>query len=307
MSAYVGRFAPSPTGPLHFGSLVAAVASWLDARAACGRWLVRIEDVDTPRTVAGASDAILSTLEALGLTWDGAVLRQGARTARYAEALETLRRAGQLFRCDCSRREVADSALRGPEGAVYAGRCLADRDIFTREPHPRMTSCAVRFAVAAGEVSFDDRVQGRITQDVAREIGDFVLRRRDGLFAYQLAVVVDDAEQGVTDVVRGADLLGSTARQIALQRALGYASPRYLHFPVVVDRAGDKLSKQTRALPVDASRGPEAIAAALRCLGQPAVESREPAAMLREAAAQWSVERIPRAATAPLPDNGRDA
>jgi glutamyl-Q tRNA(Asp) synthetase len=292
--SYVGRFAPSPTGPLHFGSLVAAVASWLDARAVGGRWLVRIEDVDAPRTVAGATDAILATLEALGLEWDGEVMRQSARTTRYAQALEALRHAGRVYRCRCSRREIADSALRGPEGAVYPGTCRADRDDFARERAASADSVAIRYAVDEGEVAFDDRVQGRVVQHVAREIGDFVLLRRDALFAYQLAVVVDDADQGVTDVVRGADLIGSTARQILLQRALGHATPRYLHFPVAVDANGDKLSKQTRAAAVEASDGARHIARALAFLGQAPVEPAAPREMLREAAARWDVRRIPR-------------
>jgi glutamyl-Q tRNA(Asp) synthetase len=295
--SYVGRFAPSPSGPLHFGSLVAAVASWLDARAASGTWLVRIEDVDAARTVAGATDAILSTLEALGLAWDGAVMRQRERGAHYHEALERLRRAGALFRCECSRREIADSALRGPEGAVYPGTCRGDAPAFTQEARPRMTSCAVRFAVAPGEVAFDDRVQGHIAQDVEREIGDFVLRRRDGVIAYQLAVVVDDAEQGVTDVVRGADLLGSTARQILLQRALGFAQPRYLHLPVAVDANGEKLSKQTLAPAVREEDGARLIAQALEFLGQAPVPPTSAREMLALAARQWDAQRIPRATT----------
>ncbi|HEX3098836.1 MAG TPA: tRNA glutamyl-Q(34) synthetase GluQRS, partial [Usitatibacter sp.] len=208
---YHGRFAPSPTGPLHFGSLVAAVASWLDARAAGGRWTVRIEDVDAPRTVPGAADAILRALEACGLEWDGEVVRQAGRSALYERALERLRERGLAYRCRCSRREIADSALRGIEGAVYPGTCRG-LAIALEE------SAAERFRVDPGVVAFEDRVQGRIAQDVAREVGDFIVRRRDGLFAYQLAVVADDGDQGITDVVRGADLLASTPRQILLQR-----------------------------------------------------------------------------------------
>src|SRR5512142_3436174 len=237
---YHGRFAPSPTGPLHFGSLIAAAASGLDARAAGGRWSVRIEDVDSPRTVAGAADAILRTLEACGLEWDGEVVHQSARTALYDAALQRLRESGRVYRCRCTRREVADSGIAGIEGAVYPGTCR-DRAIGEEE------SGSWRFRVPAGIAEFDDRVQGRIAQDVARDVGDFVLVRRDGLHAYQLAVVVDDAAQGITDVVRGADLLASTARQILLQRALGLPTPRYLHFPVAVDARGVKLSKQNRA------------------------------------------------------------
>lgn len=301
MSGYVGRFAPSPTGPLHFGSLVAAIASWLDARAAHGRWLVRIEDVDEPRTVAGAIDEILRALEDLGLEHDGEIVRQSARKALYAGALESLRRAGHLYRCDCSRREIADSALRGPEGPIYPRTCRADRAAYRAlEPAPPL-ACAVRFAIEDGRVAFEDRVQGHVVQEVARDVGDFVLRRRDGLFAYQLAVVVDDADQGVTDVVRGADLLGSTGRQVLLQRALGASTPRYLHFPVVVDGSGEKLSKQTHARPVDAGEGPHLIAQALRFLGQCAVETDTPRRMLAQACVQWDASRIERATTASLP------
>ena len=287
---YHGRFAPSPTGPLHFGSLVAAVASWLDARAAGGRWSVRIEDVDAPRTVTGAADAILRALEACGLGWDGPVVRQGDRAALYAGALARLRERGLAYRCRCSRREVADSALRGIEGAVYPGTCRG-LEI------PAEEGAAERFRVDPGIVTFEDRVRGRVAQDVAREVGDFIVRRRDGLFAYQLAVVVDDADQGVTDVVRGADLLASTPRQILLQRALGLPTPRYLHFPVAVDPRGEKLSKRHAAPPLDAANAPEAIARALAFLGQAEVAGGPAREMLAAAVAAWDPGRIPPAAS----------
>jgi glutamyl-Q tRNA(Asp) synthetase len=283
---YHGRFAPSPSGPLHFGSLVAAVASWLDARAAGGRWSVRIEDVDAPRTVPGAADAILRSLEACGLGWDGEVVRQGDRVALYQRALERLRDRGLAFRCRCSRREIADSALRGIEGAVYPGTC---RGLGVSEEE----SAAERFRVDPGVVAFEDRVQGRVAQDVAREVGDFILRRRDGLFGYQLAVVVDDAEEGITDVVRGADLLASTPRQILLQRALDLPTPRYLHFPVAVDSLGEKLSKRHGATPLEPATAPEAIAHALAFLGQPAAPGMSAGEMLAAAARRWSPSRIP--------------
>jgi glutamyl-Q tRNA(Asp) synthetase len=292
-----GRFAPSPTGPLHFGSLVAAVASWLDARAALGRWSLRIEDVDTPRSVPGAADAILRTLEACGLEWDGEVVRQSDRTDRYEEALERLRGAGLVYRCRCTRREIADSALRGIEGAVYPGTC---RTLGIAAG----IACAERMRVAPGVVEFEDRVQGRIAQDVAREVGDFVLRRRDGLHAYQLAVVVDDAELGVTDVVRGADLLASTPRQILLQRALGFPTPRYLHFPVATDARGEKLSKQNLAPALDERTAPPLIAAALEFLGQVPAEGGAPRTVLEEAARRWEPARIPRAEAAVFPARG---
>ena len=283
---YRGRFAPSPTGPLHFGSLVAAVASWLDARAAGGEWLVRIEDVDRPRSVPGAADAILRALEALGLAWDGEVVRQSERGALYEAALERLRAAGHVYRCRCSRREIADSALHGIEGAIYPGTC---RGRAVREDEP----AAVRAIAPAEPIHFDDRVQGAIIQKVARDIGDFVLRRRDGLHAYQLAVVVDDAEQGVTDVVRGADLLWSTPRQIALQRWLGFPTPRYLHVPLAADRAGEKLSKQTNAPPIDVADALHELRRALRFLGQPAAAGGTPAEILEQARAAWNPALIP--------------
>jgi glutamyl-Q tRNA(Asp) synthetase len=291
--SYHGRFAPSPTGALHFGSLVAAVASWLDARAAGGRWSVRIEDVDAPRTVPGAAESILATLTACGLAWDGAVAWQSRRTARYAAALERLDAAGLVYGCRCSRREIADSALPGIEGAVYPGTC---RDLALAPQAP----CAARFRVAPGMVEFDDRVQGRVAQDVARDVGDFVLLRRDGLHAYQLAVVVDDAEEGITDVVRGADLLASTPRQILLQRALGYPTPRYLHFPVATDAHGEKLSKQNRAPALEGAAAADAIADVLAFLGQPARPGIVRTEMLAEAARRWEPARIARAAGVPV-------
>ncbi len=282
---YVGRFAPSPTGPLHFGSLVAAVASWVDARAAAGRWLLRIEDVDTPRTVPGSADAIQRTLLAMGLEWDGEVAWQSRRTALYEHALEQLRDAGLIYRCRCSRKEVADSGLAGLEGAIYPGTCRA----------LGLNSGAIesqRLCAPSRAIEFSDRVQGALSHSVAGEIGDFILKRRDGLHAYQLAVVVDDAEQGVTDVVRGADLLWSTPRQIALQRYLGYRTPRYLHFPVATNARGEKLSKQTLAPAIDGSDAAAMLAAALDFLGQPAPEGSSPAQILASAVRSWQPDRI---------------
>ena len=282
-----GRFAPSPTGPLHFGSLVAAVASWLDARSQGGQWLVRIEDVDTTRTVPGAADAILRALETFGLEWDGDLVWQSRRTALYDAALEQLRARGLVYRCRCSRREVADSGLRGLEGAIYPGTCRAlglDATV----------GAAQRLRVDAAAIEFVDRVQGRIAQDVARAIGDFVLERRDGLHAYQLAVVVDDDAQHITDVVRGADLLQSTPRQILLQRLLGLATPRYLHFPVATNARGEKLSKQTLAPALSQSNAGELLLAALDFLAQPRPSSRVPREILEEATRAWDSARIPR-------------
>ncbi len=295
---YRGRFAPSPTGPLHFGSLVAAVASWADARAAGGEWLVRIEDLDPPREVPGAADDILRTLEALGLAWDGTVVRQSERGDAYRATLDRLRGAGTLFACACTRREIADSALAGADGAlVYPGTCRNGAP-------PGRTARAERVRVGERVVEFADALQGRVRQDLAREVGDFVLVRADGLFAYQLAVVVDDAAQGVTDVVRGADLLESTPRQVFLQGLLGLALPRYLHLPVATDAHGEKLSKQTNAAALDRSLPAGALVAALRFLGQAAPEplARAPAARVLEwAAANWDRARIPRARSLPAP------
>jgi glutamyl-Q tRNA(Asp) synthetase len=274
---YVGRFAPSPTGPLHFGSLVAAVASWLDARASKGRWLVRIEDLDRPREQPGAARAILHALERLGLYWDGEPVFQSTRAALYADALERLQ--AQSYWCGCSRREVADSSLGlASDGAqIYPGTC--------RQGLPAGRSArALRLQVGEERISFADRLQGPQEQRLARAVGDFVLKRADGLVSYQLAVVVDDAAQGVTDVVRGADLLESTARQVYLQRLLGYATPRYLHVPVALDAAGEKLSKQTGATPVADPR--RAIAEALKFLGQDADT-------LDAAIGVWSVADVP--------------
>jgi len=237
---YRGRFAPSPSGPLHFGSLVAAMASWSDARASEGDWLVRIEDVDETRSRPGASDAILATLEAYGFEWDGPVVRQSERVALYAAALDDLIRRRMAFTCACTRKEL-ELAAPGRDGErIYPGTC--------RHGVPAgREGRAWRVAVTDETVRFDDRLQGAQEQQLARDVGDFVVKRADGLFAYQLAVVVDDGAHGVTHVVRGADLLSSTPRQIWLQRQLGLATPSYLHHPVALDARGKKLSKQAGA------------------------------------------------------------
>ena len=287
MNSVTGRFAPSPTGPLHFGSLTAALGSYLDARAQSGRWLVRMEDVDVPRTHPGAAADILATLERCGLEWDGPVMFQSELTEHYRAAFDRLEALGFVYPCGCTRKEMADSAL-APDGArVYPGTC---RPGLAAGRLPR----AFRVRTAAGPISFVDRLQGEIVQSVEHEVGDFVLLRADGLFAYQLAVVVDDAEQGVTDVVRGADLMASTARQIHLQRLLGWPTPRYLHLPVAVDAAGEKLSKQTGA----PAAGPASLAAALALLGHPPPEqlrAAPPKELLAWGVAHWDVSRLPRA------------
>jgi glutamyl-Q tRNA(Asp) synthetase len=250
VQAYLGRFAPSPTGPLHFGSLVAALASYLDARYhEGGRWLVRIEDVDEPRTVPGAADSILRCLEAYGMEWDGPVVYQSQRKDLYRAALAAL--GTHAFHCGCSRVP-----------GIYPGTCRNGLP-------PGKSARAWRLRVDDAVISFVDRLRGPQTDVLAGTTGDFVLLRADGYFAYQLAVVVDDADQGVTDVVRGEDLLDSTGRQILLQRLLGYPAPRYAHIPVVRDASGEKLSKQTLAPPVD-ERGDDAtLQAALRFLRVP--------------------------------------
>ncbi len=242
--AYRGRFAPSPTGALHAGSLVAALASWLDARAHGGIWLVRIEDLDPPREVAGAAREIVETLAAFGMESDAPIVNQGRRGALYEAALARLQALGLAYGCACSRRDIEELAAQsGLPAGVYPGTCRAG----TRGRPAR----ALRVRVPAQVIAFDDRACGRYAQQLEREVGDFVVRRADGLWAYQLAVIVDDAEQGITDVVRGADLIDNTPRQIWLQRALGLPTPRYLHVPVVTNAAGEKLSKQTGAVALD--------------------------------------------------------
>jgi glutamyl-Q tRNA(Asp) synthetase len=294
MSIATGRFAPSPTGPLHLGSLVAALGSWLFARAKGGRWLVRMEDLDVPRVVPGAADEILRALERYGLTWDGEVVFQSRRLAHYDAALEILLNKKAAYACACSRADLAraasapDRADPFPPG-VYPGTC--------RSGLPSGKDArAVRFRVPAGVLTFEDLVLGSFSEDVAASVGDFVVKRADGPFAYQLAVVVDDAAQDVTEVVRGADLFESTARQIALQRALRLPAPAYAHLPLVLSPAGAKLGKRDGALPLetlDEARLRATLAFALRALGQEPPEG-TPLEMLREARAHFSPARIPR-------------
>ena len=277
-----GRFAPSPTGPLHAGSMLAALGSWLLARQAGGEWLLRIEDIDPPREVAGAASDQLRTLAAFGLHHDGETARQSRRGHLYRDALDRLLVRGQAFECHCSRSELAAS------GGIHR-QCVATA--------PRADP-AIRLRVADGcEIAFEDAVHGRIVQRVDRDVGDFVLLRADGLWAYQLAVVVDDAEQGITDVVRGADLLDSTPRQILLQRALGLPTPRYAHLPLLLGDDGRKLSKSDAALPVDTADPLATLRALWHCLGQaplPADAMRSTAAFLDAAATAFRLERVPR-------------
>lgn len=286
---YRGRFAPSPTGPLHAGSLVAALGSWLDARVHGGTWLVRIEDIDPPREAPGAADDILATLAACGLQSDEPVLRQSERTHAYADALQRLLDAGLAYGCACSRNDAEQAArVAGLPPGVYAGTCRAGtagrlaRSIRLRVPDP-----------PDDLIEFVDRAAGRCAQQLAREVGDFVLRRADGLWAYQLAVVLDDAAQGITDIVRGADLLDNTPRQIWLQRCLGLPTPRYMHLPVVTNAQGEKLSKQTGARALDRCDALGELERAWQHLGFVRLGAETRDAFLRTAIPMWA-ERWPR-------------
>ena len=252
---YRGRFAPSPTGPLHFGSLIAATASYLQARSQQGEWFVRIEDIDPPREMPGATDAIIKSLDAFGFEWDGTIDYQRERIERFHAALETLKQQDMAYPCACTRKELADY-----NSPVYPGIC---RNGLAAGRKAR----AWRLRVA-NSILLEDAIQGAIKYDLPSDAGDFVLLRADGLIAYQLAVAIDDAEQGITEVVRGSDLLDSTPRQIYIQRTLQLASPRYAHHPVIVNRQGEKLSKQTHAAELDNAHPVEQIWQALAFLGQ---------------------------------------
>ncbi len=279
---YRGRFAPSPTGPLHFGSLAAAVGSYLDAKHHRGTWLVRMEDLDMPRCVCGAADDILRTLAAFGLHSDESVLFQSQRTVAYEAALHQLKALHAVYPCCCTRKEIADSALHGIDGQIYIGTCRHGISEGREGRAWRVrTDLNRHFRIggndgnpnAVGIVKFDDILQGHITQHLENEIGDFVVKRADGFFAYQLAVVVDDAFQGITHIVRGADLLHSTPRQIHLQLLLGLPTPRYMHLPVALNTQGEKLSKQTLAAPIGTDNVVATLMSVLRFLQQqPPVE-----------------------------------
>lgn len=287
---YTGRFAPSPTGPLHFGSLLAALASCLEARRQGGQWLVRMEDIDPPREMAGAADLILRTLEAYGFEWDGPVLYQSRRDEAYRAALAALYRDGALYACRCSRKETLEAAAAANLApGVYPGTCRRAR-------HAIDGPGALRVRTDGATIAFTDRLQGPQHQRLEQEVGDFVVRRADGLWAYQLAVVVDDATQGITDIVRGSDLLDSTPRQIHLQRLLGLPTPGYLHLPVAVNAAGEKLSKQTFAPALPMNDPLPQLWQALDSLGQrPPAELREGdlPALWRWAVAHWQAAQIP--------------
>jgi len=282
---YVGRFAPSPSGPLHAGSLAAAMASFLDARVHGGRWLLRIEDIDETRTVDGAAQEIETALHTLGMRWDGPVLVQSERKQRYLDACARI--AGHVYPCGCTRKEIADSSLgTGADGAaIYPGTC---RHGLAPGKQARTLRLRVPDTGDEGEeISFMDRWLGRQSQHLATQAGDFVLKRADGFWAYQLAVVVDDEEQGVTHIVRGADLLDSTARQIYLQRLLGYPTPAYLHVPLVLHSDGEKLSKQNGAQALDLERPLEALQRAATFLGLDMTTATEVAAFWEQALPAW--------------------
>lgn len=281
--SYIGRFAPTPSGYLHFGSLVAALASYLDARAVGGQWLVRMEDLDPPREVPGAPEAILDTLQRYGFEWDGPVVSQSQRHDAYAAVIQRLFSQGLAYACICSRKQ-----LEGFQG-VYPGTC--------RNAGHGTEDAAIRLRVPELNYHFTDRVQGDYRQHLGREVGDFVIRRRDGLYAYQLAVVLDDAWQGITDVVRGADLLDSTPRQLYLQELLGLSQPRYLHVPLIIQPDGHKLGKSYRSPPLAADQATALLLRALRALGQSAPENLatgSPREVLDHAIGRWDASLIPR-------------
>lgn len=285
MTRYCGRFAPTPSGALHFGSLIAALGSCLDARAHAGEWHLRIEDVDPPRIAPGSADSILRTLDAFGFEWDGPVIYQSRRGAAYHAALARLIDAGRVYGCICTRKQLKEKARIGVDGPVYPGTC--------RERHLPLTA-AHRFRVPAARIVFDDLLAGRVACDVADECGDFVLLRADGVYTYQLAVTVDDAELGVSHVVRGADLLASTPRQIVLQQALDYPTPTYLHLPVALNDDGGKLSKQTLAAPLRDDDPLPALLQAAAFLGMAAPpEIGSPVEFWPWAVQSWQRKRLP--------------
>ncbi len=288
---YRGRFAPSPTGPLHFGSLVAAVGSYLQARQAQGQWLVRIEDLDPPRTVPGSADLSLRTLEALGFEWDGPVLWQSPRSEAYQQALQTLIDRGSAYACSCTRSELQalNHANTEPgDELYYPGRCR-NGPLRSHGPH------ACRLRVPADPICFDDALQGRHCINLDTTTGDFVIKRRDGWFAYQLAVVVDDAAQGITEVVRGADLLLNTPRQIAVQRALDLPTPQYMHLPLATDLSGHKLSKSSAAPAADSNHAAHTLWRVLSFLRQappPELRSETPTVVWSWAITHWDAGQL---------------
>lgn len=278
LTRYSGRFAPSPTGPLHFGSLITAVASYCDAKAQHGRWLVRIEDTDIPRIYPGSETHILRSLDAFQFEPDGEILFQKDRLAIYEDILEQLAKQGWVYACQCTRKMLGSNH-------IYAGTCRNLQLPFAQQ--------AIRLKVTDTDICFEDRLQGLHCSNLQQDLGDFVLKRRDGIITYQLAVVVDDYLQGITNVVRGADLLDNTERQIWLGRVLGYPELRYLHLPLAMNDQGQKLSKQNLAQPLDLNQAPLLLQQALTALHQPPVVLDTPARMLQQAIAQWSIDAIP--------------
>lgn len=284
-SHYIGRFAPTPSGYLHFGSLLAALASYLDARARKGRWLVRMEDLDSPRNLPGADEHILRTLRAYGLHWDGEVVRQSQRLARYQQIIDRWLDQGLAYYCDCSRREII------AQDGIYPGTCR-QRQLSAAPDH------AIRVRVEDTEITFVDRLQGPLSRNLSSDCGDFIIRRRDGIIAYQLAVVIDDIDQGVTDIVRGADLLDSTPRQLRLYQLLQQPAPRYLHVPLIMRQDGEKLSKRLGSAPLEAAQAAATLYQALCILTPTAPASLRSATIdqqLQWAIAHWQPTRLPAA------------
>lgn len=296
MTKYIGRFAPSPTGPLHFGSLIAATSSYLEAYVNNGDWIIRVEDLDKPREVAGATDSILQTLQAFGFEWNDKILYQSQRLDAYQAAFDTLNNNDLIYPCSCSRKEIVDSATgMGVEGFIYPGTCsngLSKRNIFKLSNH-----LSYRVKVPQSALEFSDAIQGKITQNLATDIGDFILKRADGLFAYQLAVVLDDAVQGITHVVRGADLLDSTPRQIYLQQLLGLTTPNYAHVPIASNTQGEKLSKQTLAQALDGKNANQQLWQTLIFLGQSPPNELQYESLntvWRWAKIHWAIQKVPK-------------
>lgn len=290
MKRYRGRFAPTPSGPLHFGSLYTALASYLQARRQNGDWLLRIDDLDTPRNVPGASTLILHQLEAHSLLWDEAPRYQSQHVAEYTDALETLRARSLLYACDCTRAQLKLTAHPGPDDAVYAGTCRERSNVSARH--------ALRLRVEAANVCFIDALQQRQCRDMTSEVGDFVLRRADGMIAYQLACAVDEPAQGISEVVRGSDLLGSTFRQLYVQHALGLPLCTYLHLPVLESRPGHKLSKQNHATALRAEDASLNLVRCLELLGQappPSLATETPATILDWGIQNWRPQSLPQA------------
>jgi glutamyl-Q tRNA(Asp) synthetase len=289
-AGYIGRFAPSPTGPLHFGSLLAALASYLDARANQGKWLLRVEDLDPPREPAGSAELILQQLQEFGMEWDDTVLYQSSRLDAYEEVIDKLQDKGLCYPCDCTRPQIREMGL------VYNGSC---RDRSTPPDMPY----ALRLKTGALKLGFDDEIQGHFAQQIEGEVGDFVIRRKDKQFAYQLAVVVDDEFQNITHVVRGWDLLDSTPRQIYLQKVLDYQKMSYAHVPIIVDKKGQKLSKQSFATPIETDNASQAIYKALTFLGQAPpleIEKESPKSQLQWAIGSWDSQEVAKIGSLPL-------